>query len=119
MQHTPFWHHPVNRVNYKEIFNRSEANYILCNTDNLQAYTGNWGTTPAYAIEECLIERAWEEHAEIIEKTFTSKKYWNLSAMQKMILFEKEEYDYATRRYSETDDYPTNYIISPFNKKNR
>jgi len=37
--------------------------------------------------------------------------------MQKMILFEKEEYDYATRRYSETDDYPTNYIISPFNKK--
>jgi len=119
MQHTPFWHHPVNRVNYKEIFNRSEANYILCNTDNLQAYTGKWGTTPAYAIEECLIERAWEEHAEIIEKTFTSKKYWNLSAMQKMILFEKEEYDYATRRYSETDDYPTNYIISPFNKKNR
>ena len=119
MQHTPFWYYPVNRVNYKEIFNRSERNYILCNTDNLQAYTGNWGTTPAYAIEECLIERAWEEHAEIIEKTFTSKKYWNLSAMQKMILFEKEEYDYASRRYSETEDYPTNYIISPFNKKNR
>ena len=119
MQHTPFWHYPVNRVNYKEIFNRSERNYILCNTDNLQAYTGNWGTTPAYAIEECLIERAWEEHAEIIEKTFTSKKYWNLSAMQKMILFEKEDYDYASRRYSESEDYPTNYIISPFNKKNR
>lgn len=25
--------------------------------------------------------------------------------------------DVGIRRYSETDDYPTNYIISPFNKK--
>jgi len=105
---TPMENEPVNLINFRELLLKNNRLYI---GNNFELTLLPYAASPITALEETLINRAYEKNYDNFVKVILSKKYMQLNSKKKIDVILKY-FGEGIAKY--TENLPTNYIQHPY-----